>query len=71
MPMILRSGRAKNSLPPPPPVIRPRVPKVNSAFTVISTKWGSGTDQNPHVIELYAAPDNKAEPENLPLAPWS
>ena len=42
-----------------------------SAFTVISTKWGSGTDEDPHVIELCAAPDNKAEPENLPLAPWA
>ena len=25
----------------------------------------------PRVIELLAAVDNKAEPEDLPLAPWS
>ncbi len=42
-----------------------------SAFTLITSKWGSGTDEDPHVIELAAAPDNKAEPEDLPLAPWA
>ena len=42
-----------------------------SAFTVISAKWGAGTDEDPHVVELLAAPDNKAEPEDLELAPWS
>ena len=26
---------------------------------------------DPHVIELEAAVDNKEEPEDLPLAPWS
>jgi hypothetical protein len=42
-----------------------------SAFTVISSKWGAGTNEDPHVIELSAAPDNKAAPEDLDLAPWS
>ena len=42
-----------------------------SAFSVISVKWGPGTDADPHVIELQAAPDNKAASEDLPLAPWS
>ena len=42
-----------------------------SAFTVVSAKWGAGTAAEPHIIELRAAPDNKAAPEDLPLAPWS
>ena len=42
-----------------------------SAFTVLSAKWNAGTAANPHIIELQAAVDNKAEPEDLPLAPWS
>jgi hypothetical protein len=42
-----------------------------SAFTVISTKWGQGTPDDHHIIELSAAPDNKNAPEDLPLAPWS
>ena len=42
-----------------------------SAFTVVATTWSAGTVAQPHVIELLAAVDNKAEPEDLPLAPWS
>ena len=42
-----------------------------SAFEVLSVSWNAGTDAEPHVIELLAAVDNKAEPEDLPLAPWS
>ena len=42
-----------------------------SAFTVISAKWAAGTAADPHIIELSAAPDNKAAPEDLALAPWS
>jgi hypothetical protein len=42
-----------------------------SAFTVISATWNAGTSADPHVIELQAAADNKLEPEDLPLAPWS
>ena len=42
-----------------------------SAFTVLSAKWRAGTVAEPHVVELLAAVDNKAEPEDLPLAPWS
>ena len=42
-----------------------------SAFTVLSARWGAGTAAAPHEIELLAAVDNKAEPEDLPLAPWS
>ena len=42
-----------------------------SAFTVLSASWNAGTVADPHVIELLAAVDNKAEPEDLPLAPWS
>ena len=42
-----------------------------SAFTVVSTSWNAGTVAEPHQLELLAAVDNKAEPEELPLAPWS
>ena len=42
-----------------------------SVFTVVSATWNAGTTPNPHVIELEAAVDNKEEPEDLPLAPWS
>jgi len=38
---------------------------------VISAKWGAGTDVDPHIIEISAAPDNKAAREDLDLAPWS
>jgi hypothetical protein len=43
----------------------------DSAFTVISSKWGAGTNADPHVIEIRAASDNKAAREDLDLAPWS
>ena len=43
----------------------------NTVFTVKDATWGTGTKENPHVIELLAAADNKLEPEGLPLAPWS
>ena len=42
-----------------------------SVFTVLSATWNAGTTAEPHVIELRAAVDNKEEPEDLPLAPWS
>ena len=42
-----------------------------SAFTVLSASWNAGTLEDPHVIELLTAVDNKAKPEDLPLAPWS
>ena len=42
-----------------------------SAFTVLSATWNGGTVARPHEIELLAAADNKEEPEDLPLAPWS
>ena len=42
-----------------------------STFTVRRAQWRAGTDAEPHLIELDAAVDNKAEPEDLPLAPWS
>jgi hypothetical protein len=42
-----------------------------SVFTVERAEWNAGTVEKPHVIELKAAADNKAEPEDLPLAPWS
>jgi hypothetical protein len=42
-----------------------------SAFTVSSATWNAGTVADPHVVELLAAVDNKEEPEDLPLAPWS
>ena len=42
-----------------------------SVFTVISVKWGAGTIDDPHLIELAAAPDNIGPSEDLPLAPWS
>ena len=42
-----------------------------SAFTVQRAEWNAGTEEHPHLIELQAAADNKAEPEDLPLAPWS
>ena len=43
----------------------------DSAFTVLSTSWNAGTTAAPHEIELLAAADNREEPEDLPLAPWS
>ena len=53
----------------PVPVCPPLSRRGHSA----SWAWdvAEGTDDGPHVIVLRAAPDNKAEPEDLPLAPWS
>ena len=42
-----------------------------SAFTVLTVTWNAGSVSHPHQIELLAAVDNKEEPEDLPLAPWS
>eukprot|EP01045_Picozoa_sp_COSAG04_P009497 COSAG04_NODE_551_length_12696_cov_13.088989_8_plen_58_part_00 len=42
-----------------------------SVFTVTGVNWNAGTNDKPHEIELLAAVDNKEEPEDLPLAPWS
>jgi hypothetical protein len=42
-----------------------------SVFTVRGARWASGTNDDPHVIKLDAAPDNQGPPEDLPLAPWS
>ena len=42
-----------------------------SAFTVLNASWKAGTADDPHVIELAAAPDNRGPSEDLPLAPWS
>lgn len=42
-----------------------------SAFTVLSAKWGVGTNEDPHMVELAAAPDNRTVREDLDLAPYS
>jgi len=42
-----------------------------SVFTVVAARWKAGTTAEPHEVELLAAVDNKGEPEDLPLAPWS
>ena len=42
-----------------------------SVFTVLTATWRAGTDTDPHLIELLAAPDNIGPSEKLPLAPWS
>ena len=42
-----------------------------SVFTVLRSTWNAGTTADPHEVELLAAVDNKGEPEDLPLAPWS
>ncbi len=42
-----------------------------SAFKVLSATWTTGTTEDPHIIELMAAPDNRGPSEALPLAPWS
>ena len=42
-----------------------------SAFTVRKATWCAGTDADPHLIELAAAPDNKLAANDLPLAPWT
>ena len=41
-----------------------------SVFTVRAVQWKEGTAQEPHIIDIDAAIDNKNEPQNLPLAPW-
>ena len=42
-----------------------------SVFTVLSVQWNEGSADDPHVIELLAAVDNRQENEDLPLAPWA
>ena len=45
-----------------------------SVFELVSVVWSTApvaTSANPHKITLRAVSDNKAEPENLPLAPWA
>ena len=42
-----------------------------SVFTVRSAEWAAGSVDEPHVIELDAAVDNRDESEDLQLAPWS
>ena len=42
-----------------------------SVFKVLKATWRAGTDADPHLIELLAAPDNIGPSEKLPLAPWS
>lgn len=42
-----------------------------SVFTVRTVAWRRGTVDDPHEIDLDAAPDNQGPPEDLPLAPWS
>ena len=42
-----------------------------SPFTVTKVTWSDNPKSTPHLIELEAALDGKAEPEDLPLAPWS
>lgn len=42
-----------------------------SAFKVHGVQWRSGTPGDPHIVVLYAAVDNRVEPEDLPLAPCS
>jgi hypothetical protein len=42
-----------------------------SAFKVVKATWAAGTVQQPHVVELLAAVDNRGPSEELPLAPWS
>ena len=41
-----------------------------STFEVLEASWNAGTDDEPHVVRLRAAIDNRKEPEELPLAPW-
>ena len=40
-----------------------------SAFTLVSIKWSTKV-RTPHELVIQAAVDNRAEDENLPLAPW-
>ena len=42
-----------------------------SAFTVEAVQWvRAPTPEAPHRIAIFAANDNKAESEDLPVAPW-
>ena len=42
-----------------------------SVFTVKSVRWSSIADEdNPHIVELEAAIDNRRHKDNLPSAPW-
>ena len=54
-------------LPSPAKVSRKEVLNLS----VLSARWRAGTTAEPHEIELLTAVDNKQEPEDLPLAPWS
>ncbi len=44
-----------------------------SAFEVVRVHWPptSQDKTTPHEITLRAVPDNRAVPEDVPLAPWS
>lgn len=43
-----------------------------TAFEVIAVTWASNpSSQSPHHLLLRVASDNKLEPEDLPLAPWT
>ena len=42
-----------------------------SVFMVRKVAWRRGTPDDPHVIDIDVAPDNKDPREDLPLAPWS
>ncbi len=42
-----------------------------STFVVKRVQWSANpTIETPHVVELDAMKDNRAEPEDLPLSPW-
>ena len=41
-----------------------------SVFTIRKVTWSADPTGEPHQIELDAALDNAARPEDLPLAPW-
>ena len=42
---------------------------VHSVFTVEQVVWASDPDE-PHLVVLRAAIDNRREPEDLSLCPW-
>jgi hypothetical protein len=37
---------------------------------VLKATWNAGDDDDPHVVVLSAAIDNRKEADDLPLAPW-
>eukprot|EP00292_Cryptomonas_paramecium_P026148 CAMPEP_0113700918 /NCGR_PEP_ID=MMETSP0038_2-20120614/24257_1 /TAXON_ID=2898 /ORGANISM="Cryptomonas paramecium" /LENGTH=75 /DNA_ID=CAMNT_0000624695 /DNA_START=1 /DNA_END=225 /DNA_ORIENTATION=- /assembly_acc=CAM_ASM_000170 len=41
-----------------------------SAFSVEAVEWSPDPRLQPHLVHLMAAQDNRAEPEDLPLAQW-